>query len=154
MRRSTISLTALTLAIGTVAFAGGHGGNPAVKARNAHMGLYGFNLGILGDMAKGTTEYNAEAASSAAKNLATLAALDQSAYWPEGTAQGEVEGSRAKAEIWTDGGGAFEKGKDMAVAAAALADVAGNGLEALQAGIGPAGAACGACHKAYRGPKN
>lgn len=154
MRRSTISVVAISLAIGTVAYAGGHGGNPAVKARNAHMGLYGFNLGILGDMAKGTTEYNAEAAASAAKNLATLAALDQSAYWPEGTAQGEVEGSRAKAEIWTDGGGAIQKAQDLATASAALAEVAGNGLDALRAGIGPAGATCGACHEVYRGPRN
>lgn len=145
---------ALALVTGTVALADGHGGNPAVKARNAHMGLYSFNLGILGDMAKGTTEYSADAASAAASNLAALAAFNQSAYWPEGTAQGEVEGSRAKAEIWTDGGGAAVKGQEMAAAAAALADVAGNGLEALQAGIGPAGAACGSCHKVYRGPKN
>ncbi len=153
MRRSLIAVTAFALATGTVALAGGHGGNPAVKARNAHMSLYAFNLGILGDMAKGTTEYNADVASAAASDLATLAAFNQSNYWPEGTAEGEVEGSRAKAEIWTDGGGAIEKAKDLAVAAASLADVAGNGLEALQGGIGPAGAACGACHKAYRGAK-
>lgn len=153
---SKIKVLTLSLALvtgSTLAFADGHGGNPAVKARNAHMALYGFNMGIMGAMAKGEVDYNADAASAAANNLAALAAFNQSAYWPEGTAQGEVEGSRAKAEIWTDGGAAA-KGQEMAAAAAALAEVAGNGLEALQAGMGPAGAACGSCHKAYRGPKN
>jgi len=154
MRRSLIAITAFALATGTVAIAGGHGGNPAVKARNAHMGLYAFNLGLLGDMAKGTTEYNADIAQAAASDLAALAALSQASYWPEGTAQGEVEGSRAKSEIWTDGGGAMKLAVEMQTASAALADVAGNGLEALQAGIGGAGKVCGDCHKAYRGPKN
>ncbi|WP_298357466.1 cytochrome c [uncultured Litoreibacter sp.] len=154
MKKSTILAMSLALATGTVAIAGGHGGNPAVKARNAHMGLYGYNLGILGDMAKGTTEYNADAAKTAATNLATLAAMDQSSYWPEGTAQGEVEGSRAKAEIWTDGGGIMKHVVELQTASAALADVAGNGLEALQGGIGGAGKVCGDCHKAYRGPRN
>ncbi|MDA8747316.1 cytochrome c [Litoreibacter sp.] len=153
---SKIQILAATVAIatGTMAFAGSHGGNPAVKARNAHMGLFSFNLSILGDMAKGTTEYNADAAGVAAKNLATLAAMDQSAYWVPGTAQGEVEGSRAKAEIWTDGGGIFKHVNELKTTSAALAEVAGNGLEALQAGIGGPGKVCGDCHKAYRGPRN
>ena len=154
MRRITLAATACALAIGTVAIAGGHGGNPAVQARNAHMSLYAFNLGILGDMAKGATEYNAELASAIAGDLAAVAALSQAAYWPEGTAQGEVEGSRAKAEIWTDTAGIVEIGQQMAAASTALAESAGGGLEALQAGIGPVGKACGDCHKAYRGPRN
>ena len=31
--------------------------------------------------------------------------------------------------------------------------VAGNGLEAMQAAVGPVGATCGACHDAYRQPQ-
>ncbi len=154
MKKSTILAVAVALATGTVALAAGHGGNPAVKARNAHMGLYSFNMGILGGMAKGQTEYNAEAAATAAQSLATLASMNQSAYWPQGTAQGEVDGSRAKAEIWTDGGGIMKHVTELKTASATLAEVAGNGLEALQAGMGGAGKACGDCHKAYRGPKN
>ena len=139
--------------VGTIAYAGGHGGNPAVKARNAHMSLYAFNIEQLGNMAKGATEYNADAAAAAAANLAALAALDQSTYWVPGTAQGEVDGSRAKAEIWTDGGMDAEQTK-MIKATAALSETAGTGLEALQAGLGPVGASCSSCHKAYRGPRN
>ncbi len=154
MRRFVITATAAALATATVAIAGGHGGNPAVKARNAHMGLYSFNLGMLGDMAKGTTEYDAAAASTAASQLAALAAFDQSAYWEEGTIQGEVDGSRAKAEIWSDAAGWAAKQELMKTASASLAEVAGNGLEALQGGVAGVGEACGACHKAYRGPRN
>jgi len=143
----------LALATGTVALADGHGANPAVSARNAHMSLYSFNLGLLGDMAKGDIEYDAEAATAAASNLAALSQLSQARYWPQGTAQGEVPNSRAKAEIWTDGG-VSKLGQDFRTAAANLAENAGGGLEGLQAAVGQVGAACGACHKAYRGPKN
>ena len=52
---ASISLAAVVL--GTAVSAGGHGGNPAVKARQAHMQLYGFNLGALGAMAKGCLLY-------------------------------------------------------------------------------------------------
>lgn len=154
MLKFRILATGLALATATVVFADGHAENPAVSARNAHMSLYAFNLGLLGDMAKGNVDYDAEAASAAASNLAALSQLSQARYWPPGTAQGEVPGSRAKAEIWTDSSGAIKLGGDFRAAAAKLAENAGGGLEALQAGVGEVGAACGACHKAYRGPKN
>jgi len=136
MRRPLIALTAIALFFGTNAVADGHGGNPAVKARNAIMGLYSFNLG------------------AAATQLAALAAFDQTSYWVEGTAQGQVEGSRAKAEIWTDAAGWGEKLELMKTGSASLAAVAGDGLDALKAGMGAAGKGCGDCHKAYRGPRN
>lgn len=153
MKVKVMTIVLAVATASTVAFAGGHGGNPAVSARKAHMSLYSFNIGRLGDMAKGTIEYDAAAASGAAANLAALATLDQSAYWVPGTAQGEVEGSRAKAEIWTDGGIGAEAAKYVE-ATAALAASAGDGLAALQAGIGPVGASCSSCHEAYRGPRN
>ncbi|MCY4335834.1 MAG: cytochrome c [Litoreibacter sp.] len=154
MRQSILAFASVSLITTTVAFAGGHGGNPAVNARNAHMSLYGFNLGILGDMAKGTTEYDSALATEAANNLAALAAFDQTAYWIEGTEQDAALGSRAKAEIWSDAAGWEEQMKAMEDGAASLAAVAGNGLEALQGGMRVAGSACGSCHKAFRGPRN
>ncbi|MEM7471086.1 MAG: cytochrome c [Pseudomonadota bacterium] len=154
MRRKIIAITSISLVTATIAFAGGHSGDPAVNARNAHMGLYSFNIGLLGDMAKGTIDYDASLASVAANNLAALAALDQSSYWTEGTEQGAAPGSRAKAEIWSDAAGWAEKMQMMEDGSAALAAVAGDGLDALRGGMGDAGAACGACHKAYRGPRN
>src|SRR5690606_8364043 len=57
----------------------------AVDARQAHMDLYAFNLGLLGGMAKTQIDYDAQAASAAAANLAALSKLDQSRYWPKGS---------------------------------------------------------------------
>jgi cytochrome c556 len=150
-------LGAAVLATATVtAFAGGHGGGlPAeVKARQAHMALYSFNIGTLAGMAKGEIDYDADAASAAAGNLAAVAALNQAAYWTPGTDSESLEGSRALPAIWENIPDAVAKGEAFAAAAATLADTAGNGLEALQAGLGAVGNGCSDCHKAYRKPNN
>lgn len=151
----TIAVAGAVLATVSVsAFAGGHGGDlpPEVKARQAHMALYAFNIGTLAGMAKGEVEYNAEAASAAAANLSALASLNDSAYWTAGTDSDAVDGSRSLPAIWANIPDAIAKGEALSTAAAALAGTAGDGLEALQAGIGPVGKACGDCHKAYRKP--
>ena len=143
------------VAVAGTAFAGGHGGNPAVKARKAHMQLYAFNLGTLGAMAKGEVEYDADAASAAAGNLAALSSLSQRAYWAPGTSTDELgEETRALPAIWQEGSKAGEIGASFAEAAAALAAVAGDGKDAMAGAMGPVGKACGDCHKAYRQPNN
>ena len=143
------------VAAASTALAGGHGGNPAVSARNAHMQLYSFNLGTLGAMAKGEVEYDADAAAAAAGNLAALSSLNQSAYWVPGTSSEDLPGeSRAKPEIWQAGSTAGEIGASFAEAAAALAAVAGDGKDAMAGALGAVGKGCGDCHKAYRAPKN
>ena len=121
----------------------------AMTARNAHMQLYGFNLGPLGAMAQDKMPYDAAVASTAAANLAALAALDQSRYWVEGS-DTSVEGSRALPAIWENMADFDAKQQDLATASAALAAAAGTDLEALKAAFGPVGAACGACHQTYR----
>ena len=148
-----ISLICAGLAVAaTATFAGSHQGPHAgaIKARQSHMQLYAFNLGILGGMARGNTEYNAEAAMAAAANMAALTSLAQSAYWPAGSDNASAEGSKALPNLWTDFAGAAKIGGDLAAASANLAAVAGDGLEALQGAMGPIGGACGACHKTYR----
>ena len=150
-----IVTSALIVATAGLAFAGSHGGNPAVKARQSHMQLYAHNVGILGAMAKGEMEYNADAASAAASNLAALSTLSQRSYWAPGTSNAELgDETRALPAIWEAGSTAGEIGGKLAEAAAALAAVAGNGQEALGAALGPVGGACGECHKAYRQSDN
>ena len=135
------------------AFADGHL-EKAIAARQAVMSLYSFNLGQLGAMAKGDVAYDAAAASAAAGNLAALAALDQGAMWPQGSdATAMPDKTRAKAEIWSTYPDVSEKSKALADASAALAMVAGDGLPALQGGIGDVGKSCGGCHKPFRAPK-
>lgn len=148
-----ISLICAGLAVAaTAAFAGSHQGPHAgaIKARQSHMELYAFNLGILGGMARGNAEYDADAAMAAAANMAALTSLAQGAYWPMGSDNASAEGTRALPNLWTDFTGAAKIGGDLAAASQALAAVAGDGLEALQGAMGPIGGACGACHKTYR----
>ena len=126
----------------------------AVEARNAQMKLYAWNLGTLGGMAKGTVEYDADKAKQAAMNLAALSALSQQGMWPEGSDNFALEGkTRALPEIWSTYPAISEKGKALEMAAAKLAEVAGNGLDALKGGVGDVGKACGDCHKQFRQPK-
>lgn len=148
------SLTAATLA--ATAFADGHSAalSASVDARHAQMGLLGYHTGILGSMAKGETEYDAATATAAAENLSAAASMERMVLWLEGSEQGAVEGSRAKAEIWLDTDGFEEKAMALETAAEALVAAAGTDLDSLRTAMGDVGKACGDCHKAYRGPKN
>jgi cytochrome c556 len=153
--KRTIITSVIIAATASFAFAGSHGGNPAVKARKAHMQLYAHNLGILGAMAKGETEYSADAASAAANNLVALANMSAMSYWAPGTSNAELgEETRALPAIWEAGSKAGEIAGQLREGAAALAAVAGNGQEALGPALGPVGGACAACHKDYRQSNN
>lgn len=148
--------TAVALGIAGAAFAAGHlteEQQRAMNARQGQMGLYAFNLTPLGGMAQDKIPYDAEVAAAAAANLAALATLDQTAYWVEGT-DASVEGSRAKTEIWTDSAGYQTEKEKLVMTTAALAAVAGDGLDQLKAAFGPVGGSCGSCHEAYRVPNN
>ncbi len=143
-------------AVSSAAFAASHSAElpPAVKARKAHMQLYAHNIGILSGMARGNTEYDAEAAVAAASNIADLSHIDETSYWVAGTDSETVEGSRALPALFENLADVQVKIDALHTASMALTETAGNGLEALQAGIGAVGGACGACHKAYQVPNN
>lgn len=154
-RKLTVSVAAVAV-VGTIAIAGGHAGNPAVTARNAHMQLYSHNLGILGDMAKGEAEYNADLAQAAADNLAALATFNQMSYWVPGTSNAELGDETRALPAGFDPANledVIAKSTAMAEAALAMKEAAGS-LEGIQASIGGVGEACGACHKAYRAPRS
>lgn len=143
--------TVLAFSFTTTTFADGHIG-AAIKDRQAVMKGYGKNLGVLGDMAKGAKPYDAAAASAAAAELAKLANMDQSAFWPEGS-DTSVKGSRALPKLWDNLPDVIKIAGDLAAASNAMAAVAGDGLPAVQGAMGGIGSTCGACHKAYRQPK-
>ncbi len=152
--KTLMVVAALSLSAAPV-FAGGHGGNPAVKARQSHMQLYAHNLGIIGGMARGKVEYDADAAQAAANNLAALSTLNQRSYWVPGTTTAELgDETRALPAIFEAGSTAAAIGGQLAEAAAALAAVAGDGQAALGPALGPVGGACGACHEKYQQPRN
>lgn len=121
-----------------------------VKARQGQMQLMAVNLGVLGGMARGNMDYDADAAQIAANNLVTLSEIDQSFHWPEGTDNFALEGTRALPAIWENPEGFAEDYAAFGAAAEGLAAVAGNGLEAVQAAMGSIGGTCGACHDDFR----
>lgn len=154
MKKAVFALAGIVMAgaVATTAISQGST-NPAVKARQAQMQLYAFNIGLLGGMAKGDIAYDAAAASAAAANLAALAKLDQSRMWPQGTDTMELgTETAALPAIWDAGSDIGAKAGDLVSASAAMEAAAGGGLESLQGAMNALGGACGACHKAYRQP--
>lgn len=155
-RKLAVMATSVGLLAGA-AMADGHANKSvegAVKARQALMQLYSYNLGLLGEMAKTTVPYDAEAATSAAGNLMALMAIDQSTLWPQGSDSASIEGTRALPAIWEKYPDIVKHGASLNDAVVGLSSAAGTDLASLQAAMGPVGAACGACHKAYRKPAN
>jgi cytochrome c556 len=123
----------------------------AIKARKAVMTLYAFNLGQLGAMAKGETDYNAEQAKTAADNLKALASINLGAAWPQGSDSTALPGkTRAKAEAWTKYPESAKIHGELIAGTTKLAAAAGSGVDGIRSNIGPVGASCSACHKAFR----
>lgn len=123
----------------------------AIGARQAHMTLFAHNLGLLGNMARGNTEYDAESAGTAADNLHALAQIDQQGYWPEGTSNEDFpEETRALPAIWEDMEEFRSHQEQLVEAAAGMQEAAGGGIESLQGQMQALGGACGSCHEDFR----
>ncbi|WP_370229979.1 cytochrome c [Cognatishimia sp.] len=149
-KRLLTSLTLMATMAAGASFADGHIAG-AIKARQGQMQLYAHYLGVLGGMARGNTEYNAEAAQAAADSLLAVASISGATLWPQGSDMDSVEGTRAKAAIWENFADVGAKSMAVTTAAANMATAAGTDLESLRAAMGDLGGTCGACHKAYRG---
>lgn len=148
---------AIIAAVASVAIAGSHGNKAAekaIKARQAQMQMYVWNLSNLGAMAKGAMDYDAEKAMSYANNLNAIVNHDSSSMWPQGSDSTAMPGkTRAKAEAWTTYPMVVEKQKALNSATANLVKVAGNGQRALGGALKDVGASCGGCHKPFREDK-
>jgi cytochrome c556 len=124
-----------------------------VAARQGQFKIMALNLGMLGGMARGTVEYDADTAAIAAANLVAVSQLDQSFHWPEGSDNIMLDTTRAQPSIWEDFDDFASKWGDYRTQAAALAEVAATGQEALGPAVGALGGTCKACHEAHRGPE-
>ena len=124
-----------------------------VAARQGQFKIMALNLGMLGGMARGNIAYDADTAALAAANLVAVSQLDQSFHWPEGSDNIMLDTTRAQPSIWEDFDDFASKWGDFGVQAAALAEVAGTGQEALGTAVGALGGTCQACHEAHRGPE-
>lgn len=125
-----------------------------IKARQGIMAYRALNIGVLGAMAKGEAEYNAEAAQKAADNLVATGTIDASMLWPEGSDHSVNPASTADAKAWTAEADIGAKDEAFKTAAAAMQSAAGGGLDALKAAMEPLGKSCSGCHEAARIPTN
>ncbi len=138
--RTTVVIAALAAG---AAYAHAEVSNADVKARMDLMGDIRKNFATLGGMVQGKTDFDADAANAAANALVTdaegiPAAFETPAMDPE---------SEASPAIWENWDDFVAKARNLEMAADNLDT---SSLEALKASFGPAGAACGSCHKAYR----
>ena len=151
----TLTVLVIGCALGVAAVATAQNKGPhdaAIKGRQAMFQTFNFNIGILGAMAKGDMEYDADLAAQSAANLQAAANFGQKAMWPEGS-DNESEGNaknRALPAIWSNLPDVTEKFKALQSSSATLAAQAGGGLDALKGAIGDVGGSCKACHDDYR----
>ena len=123
----------------------------AHEVREEHMKAFGAALRTLGGMAQGEAAYDAAAAQAAADSLLEHATTpDWAVMWPEGSAQGEIEDSKALPAIWENPDDFQAKHQALIDAATAMQAGAGTDLAAVQASMGAVGASCGGCHESYR----
>lgn len=122
-----------------------------VKARQGFFQLVGFEMGGLAAMAKGTVEYDANAAGAHAADLAALMSLHLEDYFAAGTSTEDLPGkTRALPAIWNDMDGFVARADALQAAVDNLGTVAAGGLDALRPAVGQLGGACKACHDDYR----
>ena len=154
LSKTTIGAVLAVALTATASFSASHSknSNETVAARHAQMGLIGYHTGILGAIAKGEMDYDSAIVDAAATNLRELAKMQRATLWIAGTEQGAVDGSRAKADVWSDAAGFAAKFTDLENAAGAMIGAAD--AAAVGAAMGGIGGACKACHETYRGPKN
>lgn len=127
-----------------------------IKARQSFMQVYKFNLGLVGNMAKGKAEYNAEIAQNAADNLLALSKMKNSPMWPQGSSKsdpGLKEKTNALPETWTTWPKASERHADLTKALEDFSMVAGKDLNSLRGGMKSVGQGCKGCHKDFRAEK-
>ena len=118
--------------------------DPNSIARGELMDTIGKNIGIIGDMAGGKTEFDAAAAEGAKAALIEATGKIEATFKDQG---GADPASEAKPEIWANWDDFLKKATAASDAANAL-DVAS--LDTVKAGMGALGGACKDCHTTYR----
>lgn len=122
----------------------------AIKAREGVMHIRAFNLGHLVAMVRKEVDYDAAAAQTWADNLKLLNQVDMRSAWMEGTSVDDYMESRAKPGIWAEQAKFADHGQKEAEAANRLAEVAGDGLQALAPAVQDLAQTCKSCHDDYR----
>jgi cytochrome c556 len=125
-----------------------------VEMRHGLMLQMATDVGKVGAMAKGEAPYDAAIAGKASANVTAIASVLSMDQFPAGSEYEKAADSFALPAIWTNEADLLTKIADMNMAAEAFQTAAGTDVETLKAGMGALGAACSACHKAYRQPED
>ena len=125
-----------------------------IEAREGVMRVLAINLGTLGGMAKGEVDYDAEAAGIAADSIVAASMIHLEPLFPEGSGEGDMPDTAAKAEIWNDWDDFASKWEALGTAAVAMQTAAAEGAEAIGPAMGKLGGACKGCHDTYRASNN
>ena len=143
MSRLGIALC-LALATGAAAHSGAEG---IVKQRMDSMDAMAKAVKVVGEMLKGTEQFDPTAISDAARSVVVHA--DQIPdMFPEGSLHGPSE---ARAEIWSDWDRFTELTKALSSTAGQLAETAQSGdRQAIAGAFNQVGKTCRGCHEAFR----
>lgn len=125
----------------------------AVETRHGLMLQMQADVAKMGVMAKGEAEYDAAVAGLAAANIAAIASVLSMDQFPAGSEYQASADSFALPALWPSQDDFLTKIADLNTAAAAMQTAAATDVEGLKAGMAQLGAACSACHKAYRQPE-
>ncbi|MBX3456613.1 cytochrome c [Ferrovibrio sp.] len=143
--RKPVLALGLALAVATVGSLAYAQADDAIKSRKDGFQVFRTSAGAI----KRVVDSNGPAAEAAAPAQALAAqAAKQVSFFPAGSDKGNT---KAKPEIWANMADFTAKMKAAEDAATAIATAAAaNNIDGVKAGFGALGAACGACHKAYR----
>ncbi|MWD29602.1 cytochrome c [Aquicoccus sp. SCR17] len=144
MRRMTLPTLAAVFIAGAVT--AHEAANPVVAERMELMEGIRDQLKVIGGMAQGKMDFDADKAAEARAALIEHASQIPDAFEPQET-DPESEAKPAIWENWSD----FESHAEALEAAAT--DLSTDDLDALRAGLGKIGGACKACHETYRAEK-
>lgn len=148
--KTTITLATTLFVLSHPALAAKDPNEDAIKARQGYFSLVKFNAGPLFGMAKGEMDYDPKLAAHLAANLSQLAGMNTARTWREGSSRDQYPESEALSKIWASPDDFREKEQALKDAIAALAPVAGDGLDALRTGVKGLGKACKGCHDNFR----
>jgi cytochrome c556 len=152
MGLKSAAATAVFVFTATAALAAGLSAADAIKARHDHFKEMGGAAKALGDQFKSGAPDAAIVKAQAAKLATTAATLPT--WFPAGTGPESGVKTRALPVIWTDKAGFSAAAKTLAAETAKLNSLAAAGdMAGAGAQMQAVGAACGGCHKKFRGPE-
>jgi len=149
----SVAVTAAVVFAATAALAAGINAADTIKARHDHFHELGGAAKAIGDQLKSGSPDAGVVKANAAK-LAQLGAALPS-WFPAGSGPESGVKTRALPLIWSDAAGFSAAAKTLATETAKLNTIAASGnMAGVGAQMQAVGAACGGCHKKYRGPEN